>query len=78
MLPMEFDERRSCVTGWGRDPRTEDGELLWPGQFPRKVVEDRKRRLGPYAASAASLFANDGTFLLPGVRVRCRYMPLLG
>ena len=51
MLPMEFDERRSCVTRWGRDPRTEDGELLWPGQFPRKVVEDRKRRLGPYAAS---------------------------
>src|SRR5207248_9578075 len=38
MLPMEFDERRSCVTRWGRDPRTEDGELLWPGQFPRKVV----------------------------------------
>jgi DNA-directed RNA polymerase subunit RPC12/RpoP len=51
MLPMEFDERRACVTRWGRDPRTEDGELLWPEQFPRNVVEDRKRRLGPYAAS---------------------------
>jgi phage terminase large subunit-like protein len=51
MLPMEFDERRCCVTRWGRDPRTQDGELLWPEQFPRKVVEERKRRLGPYAAS---------------------------
>jgi phage terminase large subunit-like protein len=51
MLPMEFDERRACVTRWGRDPRTEDGTLLWPEQFPREVVEDRKRRLGPYAAS---------------------------
>ena len=51
MLPMEFDERRACRTRWGRDPRTEDGELLWPEQFPREVVEDRKRRLGPYAAS---------------------------
>src|SRR5262249_25346411 len=51
MLPMEFDERRRCVTRWGKDPRTKDGELLWPGQFPRKVVDDRKRRLGPYAAS---------------------------
>src|SRR5262249_25067252 len=33
MLPMEFDERRRCVTGWGKDPRTEDGELLWPEQL---------------------------------------------
>jgi len=51
MLPMEFDERRRCVTAWGRDPRTADGELLWPEQFPREVVEERKRRLGPYAVS---------------------------
>ena len=36
--PEEFDERRRCVTRWGRDPRAEDGELLWPGQFPRQVI----------------------------------------
>src|SRR5207248_864476 len=51
MLPLQIDERRPCITRWGRDRRTEDGELLWPEQFPREVVEDRKRRLGPYAAS---------------------------
>jgi phage terminase large subunit-like protein len=51
MLPMEFDERRACVTRWGRDPRSQDGELLWPDQFPCEIVEERKRRLGPYAAS---------------------------
>ena len=50
-LPMEFDERRLCVTPWGRDPRTEDGELLWPEQFPAEIVERRKRQLGPYAAA---------------------------
>ena len=51
MLPMEFDPRRATDTEWGSDPRTEDGELLWPDQFPEAVVEDRKRQLGPYASA---------------------------
>src|SRR5262249_42587273 len=33
-LPAEYDSARPCVTilGW-EDPRTEDGELLWPERF---------------------------------------------
>jgi hypothetical protein len=48
----------------------------------RRVRSRVQRRSPGHAKSAsraaASLFANDGTFLLPGVRVRCRYMLLLG
>jgi predicted phage terminase large subunit-like protein len=40
MLPMRYDPKRSCVTvlGW-QDPRTEDGELLWPSRFPKEEVD---------------------------------------
>lgn len=50
MLPMEFEPQRRCTTsiGW-TDPRTEDGELLDPIRFPRKVVDDLKKGLGSYA-----------------------------
>lgn len=48
-LPMEFDPSRRCVTslGW-QDPRTEEGELLFPGRFPREVVERDKIAMGEY------------------------------
>jgi predicted phage terminase large subunit-like protein len=50
MLPMEFEPQRRCSTsiGW-TDPRTEEGELLDPVRFPRKVVDDLKKGLGSYA-----------------------------
>jgi len=49
MIPMEFEPQRRCSTliGWS-DPRTEDGELLDPVRFPRKVVDDLKK-MGSYA-----------------------------
>jgi len=51
-LPMEFESDRRCETRIGfRDPRTEDGELLNPGRFPRSVVEQLKRDMGEYAWS---------------------------
>lgn len=50
MLPMEFEPQRRCETRIGfKDPRTEDGELLDPVRFPRKVVDDLKKGLGSYA-----------------------------
>jgi len=51
-LPMEFDPTRRCVTslGW-QDPRTEDGELLFPGRFPRAVVERDKKAMGEYGTA---------------------------
>lgn len=52
MLPMEFEPDRACATSIGfRDPRTEDGELLFPARFPREVVERDKVPMGSYAVA---------------------------
>lgn len=52
MLPMEFDPGRKCKTTIGfEDPRTYEGELLFPERFDRDHVEDLKSTLGPYAAA---------------------------
>lgn len=61
MIPMEHDSRRHCVTvvlpqyegnsePWS-DPRTEDGELMWPERFGVREIERMKRRLGIYMAA---------------------------
>lgn len=51
-LPMEFEPARKCVTsiGW-QDPRKADGELLFPGRFPREVVDRDKKAMGSYATA---------------------------
>lgn len=52
MLPMEFEPERRCVTSIGfKDPRTNDGELLFPDRFPRAVVERDKIPMGAYAVA---------------------------
>lgn len=52
MLPMEFEPERKCVTSIGfEDPRSEDGELLFPERFPRAVVERDKVPMGAYAVA---------------------------
>lgn len=59
-LPMEFEPARRCVTVLRpandgnptllfEDPRTEDGELLFPERFPRAEVEGIKAAKGSYA-----------------------------
>jgi predicted phage terminase large subunit-like protein len=51
-LPMEYEPQRRCVTVLGHpDPRTEEGELLFPGRFPREVVERDKKIMGVYAVA---------------------------
>lgn len=64
VLPMEYDPARPCRTSvwWTapgateptrfEDPRTEKGELLIPGRFPREVVEADKKTLGPITNEA--------------------------
>jgi predicted phage terminase large subunit-like protein len=51
-LPQEFDpdRARTTVIGW-RDPRSTEGELLFPERFPAEVLETEKRRLTPYGYS---------------------------
>lgn len=49
-LPMEFEPERKCHTSIGfSDPRTDDGELLFPARFPAEVVERDKKVMGSYA-----------------------------
>lgn len=45
-LPMEFEPDRACVTDWGRDPRTEPGELLWADRFDEGWVRVQKSAAG--------------------------------
>lgn len=51
MLPMEFEPDRACRTPIFADPRTVDGELLFPERFPQAVVERDKIPLGAYAVA---------------------------
>lgn len=52
MLPMEFEADRKCVTSIGfEDPRTVDGELLFPERFSKEVVDRDKRVMGLYATA---------------------------
>lgn len=55
-LPMEFEPARACKTYvdgelFFEDPRTEEGELLFPERFPREEIERLKRAKGSYAYS---------------------------
>ena len=52
MLPMRYDPGRANTTKLGLDdPRSEEGELLFPQRFPLDVVERDERAMGPYAAA---------------------------
>jgi predicted phage terminase large subunit-like protein len=47
VIPMLWEEARRAVTslGW-TDPRTTDGELMFPERFPADIVEAERQRLG--------------------------------
>lgn len=50
MLPMEFEPERRCHTSIGfSDPRSYDGEPLFPERFPPAVIERDRRIMGSYA-----------------------------
>jgi len=51
-LPMRFEADRRCVTSIGfSDPRTVEGELLFPERFPEKDVVALEKIMGSYAAA---------------------------
>lgn len=52
IIPMEYDGdwRGPTHLGW-EDPRSFDGELLWPDRFPRSAIDALKRDLGPFATA---------------------------
>lgn len=50
-LPMEYEGKKSrTILGW-EDPRTEEGQLLWPDRFPKHYVDKLKKELGSYATA---------------------------
>lgn len=50
-LPMRFESDRRCVTPIFSDPRTEDGELLFPERFGEAQVADLEKTLMAYATA---------------------------
>ncbi len=44
VLPAEFELARRCVTPWGSDPRTIEGESIQPSRLPASVLESERRR----------------------------------
>lgn len=51
-LPMRFETKNKCVTSFGGDRRTKEGELLCPERFSEDVVKQGEKDLGPQGASA--------------------------
>jgi hypothetical protein len=51
-LPNEFEADRICVTPIWKDPRTKEGQLLWPAKVGPDEVAMLKRKLGSYGYSA--------------------------
>lgn len=52
MLPMRFEPERRCATCIGfTDPRTEDGELLFPDRFSEAQVSEMERTMGSFATA---------------------------
>lgn len=50
-LPMRFEADRRCVTPIFTDPRTRDGELLFPDRFSHEQVAELERTMGSYASA---------------------------
>jgi predicted phage terminase large subunit-like protein len=48
-LPNEFEVDRACKTAIWQDPRTQEGQMLWPAKIGPEEVIMLKRKLGSYA-----------------------------
>lgn len=51
-LPMEFEAERKCMTPWGGDRRTREGEPLVPERFDEAAIAEAKRDMGSQVAAA--------------------------
>ncbi|RGE46657.1 hypothetical protein DZC30_02455 [Comamonas testosteroni] len=51
MLPAEFERARACSTSIFKDPRTEEGQLLWPEFMPLKRINELKASLKEYGTA---------------------------
>ena len=54
VLPMEYEPERSYTNGIGfRDPRSVEGDLLWPDRFAREDVEALKKQFRAWGGTYA-------------------------
>lgn len=85
VLPMEYEKGRVMVTVLGfKDPRTEEGELLFPERFPKHVVERDKKIMGQYATAGqlqqrpvprgGGLFKRDWFEIVPSAPAGVRWV----
>lgn len=51
-LPAYYEPSHPCVTSIWKDPRTEEGQLLWPERFSKAVLDGLKRDLGSMGFAA--------------------------
>jgi predicted phage terminase large subunit-like protein len=51
MLPMRFEAARKCTTPLFADPRTVEGELLFPERFPKETVDRDEGTMTAYAVA---------------------------
>lgn len=51
-LPAYYEPDRRCITPIWSDPRTEEGQLLWPERFSKETLEGLKRDLGSMGFAA--------------------------
>lgn len=84
-LPMRFESERRCETAIGfRDPRTVEGELLFPDRFPEEQVKELERTLGSYATAGqlqqrpvprgGGLFKKGWFSTIKALPVGCRFV----
>lgn len=53
ILPMRYERKYTCTTSLGfTDPRTKEGELLFPERLPEETVKGMEATLGSYHVSA--------------------------
>lgn len=50
-LPMRFEADNRCVTPFGADPRTAEGELLFPGRWPPAVLDRDEAAMAAHAVA---------------------------
>jgi predicted phage terminase large subunit-like protein len=78
VIPMRWDEqfRHTTSIGW-TDPRTVEGELMFPERFPQEWVDRTETNMGPYAFASqyqqtpvprkGAMFQVDRIALLPAL-----------
>jgi predicted phage terminase large subunit-like protein len=50
-IPMRYERDRMKDIGIGTDPRTEEGQLMWPELYTEKTVKSLERQLGIYGTA---------------------------